>query len=193
MRQSLCPLARPGERLQPLIRSFHLYHNRPINKTTKFGRERETVCEAKDSARPLQRSPFGAAGRSRPHPGRVHSMEFTLRAASTISLRNAYWNFYTQYRPAFTTASFWKALRPLMIILKLKFIYHIFDHGGLVDDSTDLTYQFQPLPCWRLIQASARRMTCKVILSEIELLIILIQSEMQLTCPVIKQCVDRKW
>src|SRR5262249_59718641 len=31
---------RLGERLQPLTRSFHLYHNRPINKTAKFGGER---------------------------------------------------------------------------------------------------------------------------------------------------------
>src|SRR5262245_39854281 len=39
MPQSLSPLARPGERLLLFIRSFHLYHNRPINKTVKFGRE----------------------------------------------------------------------------------------------------------------------------------------------------------
>src|SRR5262245_53768523 len=32
MRQSLRPLARPDERLQPLIRSLRLRHNRPINK-----------------------------------------------------------------------------------------------------------------------------------------------------------------
>src|SRR4030095_1254200 len=41
MRQSLCPLVRPEERLQPLLKSFHLYHNRPINKTAKFRRERD--------------------------------------------------------------------------------------------------------------------------------------------------------
>src|SRR5262245_28733468 len=40
MPQSLSPSARPDEMLQVLIRSFHLYHKRPINKTAKFGRER---------------------------------------------------------------------------------------------------------------------------------------------------------
>src|SRR5262245_24561888 len=37
MRQSSRPLVRPDERLQPLIRSLRIYHNRPINKTAKFG------------------------------------------------------------------------------------------------------------------------------------------------------------
>src|SRR5262249_31093365 len=39
MPQSLSLLARPGERLQGLISAFHLYHNRPIDNTEKFGRE----------------------------------------------------------------------------------------------------------------------------------------------------------
>src|SRR6266545_6214114 len=41
MPQSLCPLARPGERLLPLIRSLHLYYNWPINKTEIFGMKRD--------------------------------------------------------------------------------------------------------------------------------------------------------
>src|SRR5215813_2956169 len=88
MPQSLCPLARPGERLQPLIRSFHIYHNRPINKTTKFGTEREPVCEAKDCAPSLRRSLFGAAGRSQPNPGRVHSEERISAANLTTNRRS---------------------------------------------------------------------------------------------------------
>src|SRR5262249_48606970 len=56
------------------------------NKTTKFGTEREPVCDAKDSARPLRHSPFGAAGRSRPHPGRVHSADCGLRNEEILQL-----------------------------------------------------------------------------------------------------------
>jgi len=40
MPQSLSLLAKPDERLQGLISAFHLYHNRPIDNTEKFGRER---------------------------------------------------------------------------------------------------------------------------------------------------------
>jgi hypothetical protein len=43
MPQSLCPVARYGDRPKPGTISFHLYHNRPIYETAKI--RKGTRCE----------------------------------------------------------------------------------------------------------------------------------------------------
>jgi hypothetical protein len=70
------PVVRVDGLRQQFINLPSVYHT-PNNQAEK-GTEREPVCEAKDSARqsPIRFAPLPmAAGRSRPHPGRVHSKD----------------------------------------------------------------------------------------------------------------------
>src|SRR5215470_8030720 len=67
MPQSLCSLARPGARLQPLIKSFHLYHKWPINKTAKFGMERAANARNSTALAHLHSATLHCRGRRHAH------------------------------------------------------------------------------------------------------------------------------
>src|SRR5262245_14408882 len=81
MPQSLSPLARPGERQLAFIRSFHLYHNWPINETAKFRRERAANARNSIALAHLYSASLHCRGRRVvPHRSATASLQGSLRA-----------------------------------------------------------------------------------------------------------------